>query len=60
MSRFVITLEGGATFDGLLAGVDEHVVRLVDAAAIGVGTQRTPVDGELYLERHRIAFMQKP
>ncbi len=58
--RFVVTLNDGATFDGLLAGVDARVVRLVDAGAVGLGTQRTPVDGELFIERDRIRYMQKP
>lgn len=60
MDRFVVTLDSGQTFEGLLAAVDENTVRLVDAGVVGLGTQRTPVDGELYLERSRISFLQKP
>lgn len=60
LERFVVTLDDGTTFVGLLHSVDENTVCMVDAAVMGAGTQRTPVDGELYLDRFRIAFMQRP
>lgn len=58
--RFIITLTDGATFDGLLRDVDRGVVELVDAGALNESGGRRPVDGSLFVERSRIAYMQAP
>ncbi len=58
--RFVVTLTDGAAFTGLLSELDERVVRLVDAATLGPNRQQIPVDGELFIERARIAYLQRP
>ena len=57
--RFVVTLRGGAAFDGLLVDADEKTVRLVDSFALD-GKSRVSVDGELFIPRSEIVYLQKP
>jgi hypothetical protein len=57
--RFTVTLRGGQSFDGLLADADKRTVRLVDAFALD-GKNRVSVDGDLYLPRREIVYMQRP
>ena len=57
--RFVVTLHGGAAFDGLLVDADEKTVRLANAFALD-GKSRVPVDGELFIPRSEIVYLQKP
>lgn len=57
--RFVITLRGGASFDGLLVDADEKTVRLAHAWAI-TDKNRVSVDGELFIPRGEITYMQRP
>ena len=57
--RFVVTLRGGESFDGLLADADEKTVRLVDAFALD-GKNRVSVDGELFIPRGEVVYMQRP
>lgn len=57
--RFIATLRDGQTFDGLLAEADEKTFRLVNAFAID-GKNRAPVDGELFLPRSEVLYLQKP
>jgi hypothetical protein len=57
--RFLITMRGGETFDGLLLEADDRTVVLVNASAVE-GTTRHRVDGALYLPRGDVAYMQKP
>jgi len=57
--RFVATLKGGETFDGLLVAADEKTFRFVDAFAVD-GKNRVRVDGELFLPRAEVAYLQKP
>ncbi|MBC7594521.1 MAG: hypothetical protein H7288_11385 [Kineosporiaceae bacterium] len=57
--RFVITLRTGESFDGLLVDADEKTVRLVDAVALTEAGRRV-VDGELFVPRAEIVYLQKP
>ena len=57
--RFVITLRSGESFDGLLADVDVKTVRLVNGWALD-GKDRVSVDGDLFIPRAEIIYMQKP
>lgn len=57
--RFVVTLHGGESFDGLLLDADDRTVHLTDAYALS-DKSRLRVDGELYLPRDGVAYMQKP
>lgn len=57
--RFVVTMRSGASFDALLVDVDDNTVTFADAFALE-GQQRIKVDGQLYLPRLGIDYMQKP
>jgi small nuclear ribonucleoprotein (snRNP)-like protein len=57
--RFIVTLRGGESFDGLLVAADPKTVRLVNAFAID-GKNRVAVDGELFLPRDQVSYLQKP
>jgi hypothetical protein len=59
LQRFVVTLTNGETFDGLLADADDNSVKLVGAFAIDEKS-RESVDGDLYLPRTQIRYMQTP
>jgi len=59
LERFVVTLTTGETFDGLLADADDNSVRLVGAHAISE-KESVSIDGEIYLPRDKIAYMQNP
>lgn len=60
LERFIVTVEGGRTFDGLLKAVDDRTIVLVDCSAISKDDRPFPVDGEVVLRRDSIAYMQKP
>jgi len=57
--RFVVTLFSGESFEGLLVDADEKTLRLVDAYGLD-GTSRVKVDGELFIPRDQITYMQRP
>lgn len=57
--RFIVTMRGGESFDGLLLDIDEKTIHLTDGFALE-GKNRLPVDGDLYLPRSEVAYMQKP
>lgn len=57
--RFVVTLRSGESFDGLLVDADEKTYRMVDAFAVD-GKNRVSVDGELFLPRGEVLYLQKP
>ena len=57
--RFVVTLRGGESFDGLLLDMDEKTIRLGDTTALD-GNNRALVDGELFVPRGEVVYMQRP
>jgi hypothetical protein len=57
--RFVFTIRSGESFDGLLIEADERTFRLADAWAID-GKNRVRVDGELFLPRAEVSYLQRP
>jgi hypothetical protein len=59
LERFVVTLTTGETFDGLLADADDNSVKLVGAYAVSE-KETVQVDGDLYLPRDKVAYMQNP
>ena len=59
LARFIVTLTSGETFDGLLADADDNSVKLVGAFAIDEKSRKS-VDGDLYLPRSKVAYMQSP
>ena len=59
LQRFIVTLTSGETFDGLLADADDNTVKLVGAFAVDA-KNRESVDGDLYLPRIKVLYMQAP
>jgi len=57
--RFVVTDVDGHGYRGLLADADDRVLRLVDTATMGPAGQLVPIDGDFFLERSRVAYMQQ-
>lgn len=57
--RFVASLRGGESFEGLLLDADEKTFRFVDSFALD-GKNRAPVDGDLYIPRSEVLYLQKP
>jgi len=57
--RFVVTLQGGESFEGLLIEADEKTIHLVEANALD-GKSSVPVDGALFLPRAQVSYLQKP
>lgn len=57
--RFVATLRGGETFDGLLVDADDKTFRFADAFAVD-GKNRVSVDGEVFLPRAEVLYLQRP
>jgi len=57
--RFVATLRTGESFDGLLIDADEKTYRFGDAFAVD-GSTRVRVDGELFLPRDAVLYLQRP
>jgi small nuclear ribonucleoprotein (snRNP)-like protein len=56
--RLVITLKNGEAFEGIMLGHDRKVIRLVEAKQLG-REANVPVDGELYLIRSEVNYMQR-
>jgi hypothetical protein len=55
--RFVVTLTTGETFEGIVLDADASTIRLVQAFAIS-DNDKVPVDGQLFLPREHVAYMQ--
>lgn len=61
LSRVLVELRDGSTFEGSLVEVDRRTVVLRNVKAIvAVEAAPTPVDGELLLPRGDIKFLQRP
>ena len=60
--KVVVTLKTGASFGGVLFMADERSLVLRDTQALGVGPggDHLAVDGELFLFRTDIDFLQRP
>jgi small nuclear ribonucleoprotein (snRNP)-like protein len=57
--RFIVTLRSGESFDGVLMDIDEKTLRMLDATALD-GRNRALVDGQLYLPRDQVVYLQRP
>lgn len=57
--RFIVTLRDGETFDGLLVEADEKTIRMANVSQIS-RQSRASVDGELFIPRADIKYLQKP
>lgn len=60
--RVVVTTKAGESFDGILYSADSAALVLRNAAAVGVGENKTdlPLDGELIVLLADVAFLQRP
>lgn len=60
--RVLVTVKAGDTFDGVLYSADDKALVLRQAAAVGVGENKTdlPLDGELIVLLADVAFIQRP
>lgn len=57
--RFVVTLKSGESFEGLVLDADSRVLVVGDASAhVADGPAR--VDGQLFLDRSDVAYLQLP
>lgn len=57
--RFLVTDDSGEALDGLLLDWDEAHVVLADAYQVSPSGDRNKLDGEIWLPRPRIKYMQK-
>ena len=60
LTRYVVTIASGETFDGLLAAVDTRTLVLRDVGVLKVDGGLTPVDGDVVLRRDAVSYMQRP
>lgn len=58
--RFLVTTFGQEAFEGVLVAVDDQHLVLAAAAQISTGGDRLPIDGELWLPRFDVAYLQRP
>lgn len=57
-TRLLVFARDGGVFDGLLLSADRRVLEFGDVHARNDGIS-TPAPGELYIERDRLAYMQR-
>lgn len=57
--RLVVTLKDGQTFRGLFDGGDQNHLAFLDAEYLS-GDKVTKVDGQVFLPRANVAYIQKP
>ena len=57
--RFLVTMTSGETWDGQLKDTDDEHLVLRGVKALEGGAW-VPVDGEIWLPRLSISYMQKP
>lgn len=58
--RVLASLTDGTAIDGLLIDVRGPLMVLTDATVHTAGTEPLKVDGEIYIERSRVLYLQKP
>lgn len=56
--RFLVTTDTDEVFEGILIEWDEGHLVLVDVASISVKGDRLKVDGEIWVPRARVKYMQ--
>lgn len=57
--RFLATLNDGTALDGLLLDWDEGHLVFADCHNVNAGGDRLSIDGEVWLPRSQILYMQK-
>ena len=58
-TRFVITMKSGQTWDALLIEADRLTLSLADVSSISSDGSRTRADGQVFLPRLDVAYMQR-
>lgn len=57
--RYLVTLDNGDAFTGVLLDADAEFFVLTQVHMIGPDSELVPVDGELVLPRARVLYAQK-
>jgi hypothetical protein len=58
--KVMVTRSAGEAFLGVLADMDDRMLLLREAQAVGADGQRRSVDGELLIPRADVAYIQRP
>jgi small nuclear ribonucleoprotein (snRNP)-like protein len=58
-TKFLITMKNGQTWSAVLMEVDEHSLSLADTEFINPDGTRTPAEGQVFLPRADVAYMQR-
>ncbi|SDJ07735.1 hypothetical protein SAMN05444157_1615 [Frankineae bacterium MT45] len=58
--RYLVTLTSGEAFDGVLVDADDAHIVLVDAESVSPNNDRLKVDGQLWLPRANVTYLQLP
>lgn len=58
-ARFIVTMKSGDTWSGVLVDADRLTFCLADVSAISPDGQSTPADGQVFLPRADVAYMQR-
>lgn len=56
--RFLITSDTDEVFEGILLEWDDGHIVIVDVASISAKGDRLKVDGEIWIPRNRVKYMQ--
>lgn len=59
-TRYLVTLDGGEAFDGVLVDADDQHIVLADVESVAANGDRLRIDGQLWLPRLSIAYLQQP
>lgn len=59
-ARWLVTLDDDQTFDGLLWDADATHLVLVDAETVAANGDRLKIDGQLWVPRINVRYMQAP
>lgn len=57
--RVLVSLDSGAAIDGLLIDKRGPLLVLSDATLLTPGGEPSPMDGQVYIERARVLFLQR-
>lgn len=57
--RFLVTTKAGQTWDGIVLDVDDRTLILADASLLGADQSRTKADGQVFVPRADVAYMQR-
>jgi hypothetical protein len=56
--RFVVTLKAGPMFSGMLIDADDRTFHFADVRLVQTNGS-VPADGQLYIERANVAYLQR-